>query len=114
MIEFIKMNKSLITYFLILLIFIPIFGSHFLLSFIGNVLLLLFLIPVLLFIIALLSINSLKSKVKTCYQCGTISLGDNNNCINCGADLSQINTNRVEPVNKPSEKTIEIEAEEIK
>ena len=108
------MNKSLTTYFLIFLIVIPIFGFKFLISFIGNILLLLFLIPLLIFLIALISFNSLKSKVKTCNECGTISLGINNTCFNCGADLDDIKTKKAEALKKPSEATIEVKAEEIK
>ena len=102
------MNKSLVAYSLILLIIVPFFGINFLISFIGNIFLLLILIPVLISLIALLSLNSLKSKVKTCNQCGTISLGTNT-CINCGADLDDIKTK----FKKPSETTIEVKAEEV-
>ena len=41
---FIKANKNLLTYSLIALIVIPIFGIKFFISFLGNILLLLFLI----------------------------------------------------------------------
>ncbi len=108
------MNKSLITYLLIFLLVIPIFGFNFLISLVGNVLLLLFLIPILIFLIALISFNSLKSKVNTCSQCGTVSLGINNTCMNCGADLGDINPKNSETFKKPSETTIEVKAEEIK
>lgn len=108
------MNKSLVTYSLIFLILISLFGFNFFLSFIGNLLLLAFLIPLLIFLILLISFNSLKSKVNTCNQCGTLNLGNNNTCINCGADLDDINQASSESLNKPSETTIEIKAEEIK
>ena len=108
------MNKSLVTYSLIFLILITLFGFNFFLSLIGNLLLLLFLIPLLLFVILLISFNSLKSKVNTCNQCGTISLGINNTCTNCGADLEDINHKNSESITKPSETTIEVKAEEIK
>ena len=62
----------------------------------------------------LISFNSLKSKVNTCNQCGTISLGISNTCMNCGADLNDINTKNSETFKKPSETTIEVKAEEIK
>ena len=107
------MNKSLITYSLILLIVVPVFGFNFLISFFGNILLLIFLFSILIFLIVLLSLNSLKSKIKTCDQCGNISLGENNTCMNCGADLSDINKNNFESFKKPSETTIEIKAEEV-
>ena len=114
MLPFLKINKSLVIYSLIFLIIIPIFGFKFLVSFIGNFLLLIFLVPLLILLIALISFNSLKSKVKTCNQCGTISLGNNYNCMNCGADLEDINSKNFEDSKKPSETTIEINAEEIK
>ena len=114
MISFIKINKNLVIYFLIFLIFISIFGFKFLLNFIGNILLLLFLVPLLIFLISLISLNSLKSKVNICDQCGNISLGINNSCINCGADLGNINSKNFENLKKPGEATIEIKAEEIK
>ena len=108
------MNKSLVTYSLIFLILISLFGFNFFLSLIGNLLLLVCLIPILIFLIILISFNSLKSKINTCNQCGTISLGINNTCINCGADLDNINTKSSESLKKPSETTIEVKAEEIK
>ena len=108
------MNKSLVTYSLIFLIFIALFGFNFFLSLIGNLLLLVFLVPLLIFLILLISFNSLKSKVNTCNQCGTISLGINNTCMNCGADLEDMNPKSSESLKKPSEATIEVKAEEIK
>ena len=104
------MNKSLTTYLLIFLLVIPIFGFNFLISIIGNVLLLIFLIPLLIFLITLISFNSLKSKVNTCNQCGTVSFGINNTCMNCGADL---NSKNLKNFKKPSEATIEVKAEEV-
>ena len=108
------MNKSLFTYSLIFLILSSLFGFNFLLNLIGNLLLLIFLIPLLILAVLLISFNSLKSKVNTCNQCGTVTLGINNTCINCGADLYDINQTNSESLNKPSETTIEIKAEEIK
>ena len=108
------MNKNLITYLLIFLIVIPIFGFNFLISLIGNVLLLVLLIPILVFLFLLISLNSLKSKVSTCNECGTISFGINNTCMNCGADLNNIYPKRSESLKQPSETTIEVKAEEIK
>ena len=107
------MNKSFITYSAIFLMLVPIFGLNFLISFVGNILLLVLLIPLLIFLIIFLNINSLKSRVKTCKQCGTISIGINNNCMNCGADLSDLNSKNFENFKKPSETTIEVKAEEI-
>ena len=108
------MNKSLVTYSLIFLILIALFGFNVFLSLIRNILLLLFLVPLLIFLILLISCYSLKSKVKSCNQCGTIALGINNTCINCGADLYDINPQSDDSLKKPSETTIEVKAEEIK
>ena len=104
------MNKSLFTYSLIFLMIVPIFGLNFLISFVGNILLLIFLVPLLIFLIAFLGLNSLKSNVKTCSECGTINLGVNNTCMNCGAELGSKN---LKIFKKPSESTIEVKAEEV-
>ena len=110
---FLKANKNLLTYSLIILILIPIFGFNFFISFVGNILLLLFLIPLLLLVLVLIGFNSYKSKINTCSSCGSISFGLNNTCINCGADLNNISKqNKTDK--KPSESTIEIKAEEVK
>ena len=111
--SFLSNNKSFFTYTLIFLIIIPFFGFNFLISFIGNILILLLLIPLLILIIAFLGFNSLKSKVKTCGNCGTISLGLNDICMNCGANLDDINNSNSQMIDNPSEKTIEVKAEEI-
>ena len=110
---FLKANKNLLTYSLIILIVIPIFGINFFISFLGNIVLLLFLIPVLLLLIAFISINYYKSKINKCSNCGTISFGLSETCMNCGEDLKD-DSNRYKLNEKPSESTIEIKAEEIK
>ena len=57
--------------------------------------------------------NSYKSKINTCSNCGTISLGLSETCMNCGADLENINKkNQLDKM--PSESTIDVKAEEIK
>ena len=110
---FLKANKNLITYSLILLIVVPIFGIKFFISFLGNVLILLFLIPLLLLILVTLGFNSYKSKINTCNSCGAISLGLSEICMNCGANLENISNND-QFIIKPSESTIEVKAEEVK
>ena len=110
---FLKANKNLLTYSLIALIVIPIFGINFFISLLGNILLLLFLIPLLLVILVFIGFNYYKSKINTCNSCGAISLGLSENCINCGANLENINNNNQFDKN-PSEKTIEVNAEEVK
>ena len=109
---FLKLNKSFITYSLIILILIPFFGFNFFISFLGNILLLLFLIPLLLLILVFIGFNFYKSKLNTCNNCGTTSLGLSDTCINCGADL-KVTSKRNEFNEKPSESTIEVEAEEV-
>ena len=72
---FIKANKNILIYSFIILIVIPIFGINFLISFLGNILLLLFLIPLMLVILVSIGFKSYKSKINTCNNCGAISLG---------------------------------------
>ena len=110
---FIKANKNLLTFSLIALITIPIFGINFFVSILGNILLLLFLIPLLLVILVFIGFNSYKSKINTCENCGVISLGLSKTCMNCGANLENISNNNQFNKN-PSESTIEVKAEEIK
>ena len=110
---FLKTNKNLLTYSLIILLVIPIFGINFFISFLGNILLLLFLVPLLLVILVFIGFNFYKSKINTCNSCGAISLGLSENCMNCGANLENISNNN-QFDKKPSERTIEVKAEEIK
>ncbi len=109
---FLKANKNLLTYSLILLVIVPLFGINVFISFLGNILLLLILIPLFLLIIAILVFNSFKSKINTCSNCGTISFSSNGTCINCGSDLDIVSKDEINK--KPSESTIEVKAEEIK
>ena len=110
---FLKVNKNILTYSLILLILIPIFGINFVFGLLSNFLLLLFLIPLLIILLVFLGFTYYKSKINTCSDCGAISLGLSENCMNCGANLNDVNTgNQLDK--KPSERTIEVQAEEIK
>ena len=110
---FLKANKNLLTYSLIIILVIPIFGINFFISFVGNILILIFLIPLLLLLLVIIGFNSYKSRINSCSNCGVISLGLSETCINCGADLEDINK-RDQLDKKPSESTIEVKAEEIK
>ena len=110
---FLKANKNLLTYSLIILTVIPIFGINFFISFLGNIILLLFLIPLLLVILVFIGFNSYKTKINTCSSCGAISLGLSETCMNCGANLENT-SNKNQFNNKPSESTIEVKAEEVK
>ena len=110
---FLKVNKNLLTFSLILMIVIPIFGLNFFINFLGNILLLLVLIPLLLLLLVFIGFNAFKSRINTCSECGAMSLGLTETCINCGANLNDINKiNQLDK--KPSETTIEVKAEEIK
>ena len=110
---FLKANKNLLIYSSLILVFIPIFGINLFMSFLGNILLLLFLIPLLLIILVFIGFNFYKSKINTCSSCGAISLGLSETCINCGANLD--NTSNNSQFNKkPGESTIEVKAEEVK
>ena len=111
--NFLKANKNLLIYSVIAVIVIPVVGVNFFLSFIGNIILFLFLIPLLLLIILFIFFNPYKSKIITCNNCGTISFSLNERCMNCGENLEDI-TERNTLDKKPSESTIEIKAEEIK
>ena len=109
---FLKANKNLITYSLILLIVVPIFGINFFINFVGNILILLLLIPLLILFLVIIGFNFYKSKINTCNNCGSISLGLSDTCINCGAELNIGKNNKLDK--EPSERTIEVKAEEIK
>ena len=110
---FLKANKNLVTYSLILFIFLPILGINFLISLVGKIILLLFLIPILLLLLVFIGFNSYKSKIITCSNCGAISLNSSERCMNCGNNLDD--TNKINQLHKnPSESTIEVQAEVIK
>ena len=111
--NFLQVNKKLLIYSAVVLIILPIFGINFFISFLGNILLLLFLIPLLLVLIVFIGFNFYKSKIDTCDNCGAVSFGSNETCMNCGAEINKI-SKKNETYSKPSESTIEIKAEEIK
>ena len=109
---FLKTNKNFFIYSLLIIIVIPILGLNFFISFLGNILLLLFLIPLLLVILVFIGFNSYKSKINICNSCGAISLGLSENCMSCGANLKNFSFNN-QFEEKPSESTIEVKAEEV-
>ena len=110
---FLKANKNLLLYSVIIFMIIPIFGINLFISFLGNILLLIFLIPLLLVILIFIGFNSYKSKINKCSNCGVISLGLSETCMNCGVNLENINKNNQLDKN-PSESTIEVKAVEVK
>jgi len=109
---FLKANKNLLTYSLIILLFIPIFGINFFIGLISNIIIILFLIPLLLLALVFIGFNFYKSKINTCSNCGAISLGLSETCMNCGTKLDNVLKNN-QLDQKPSESTIEVKAEEI-
>ncbi|MBO6978203.1 MAG: hypothetical protein JJ837_02105 [Prochlorococcus marinus XMU1428] len=110
--NFLIANKNLLTYSIIIMMVISFFGINFFLSFLGNILILLILVPLLLLFVFFISLNSYKSKINTCNSCGAISLGLSETCMNCGANLENISNNK-QIDKKPSESTIEVDAEVI-
>ena len=109
---FLKANKNLLTYSLIILLFIPIFGINFFIGLLSNIIILLLLIPLLLLALVFIGFNFYKPKINTCSNCGAISLGLSETCMNCGTKLDNISKNN-QLNQKPSESTIEVKAEEI-
>ena len=107
-----SMNKKLVTSGIVSVLIIFFFGFNFLLSLLGNILLLLFLIPILLIGIAILGISFFKSKFKTCANCGLSIIREGESCSYCGSNFSEIDNNKDYSEDAGSE-TIEIEAEEV-
>ena len=110
---FLKANKNLLTYSLIILLFIPIFGINFFIGLLSNIIILLLLIPLLLLALVFIGFNFYKPKINTCSNCGAISLGLSETCMNCGTKLDNISKNN-QLNQKPSESTIDVKAEEVK
>ena len=110
---FLKSNKTLLTYTLLTLFIISTLGIKFFISFLGNILLLLFLIPLLLLLLVYIGFNSYKLSFHTCNSCGSISLGLNDTCMNCGEEIKNM-SRKNQLYKQPSESTIEVQAEEIK
>jgi len=106
------MNKSLATYSIIFFLIIFFFGFNFLLSLLGNILILLFLTPVLLILIVFLGINFFKSRFKVCTNCGATIISEVESCQYCGSTLSEFENSKNYSQNAGSE-IIEVEAEEI-
>ena len=110
---FLQINKNFLTYSLITLLVISIFGVNFFISFLGNIILIIFLIPLLLLLLVIIGLNSFKSKIITCSNCGAISLNKSRTCMTCGSNLHNI-SDMDQLDKKPSESIIDVNAEEIK
>ena len=106
------MNKSLVTYSIISFLIIFFFGFNFLFSLLGNILILLFLTPILLIILAFLGINFFKSKFKVCENCGLTLVSEGKSCLYCGSNFGKMEDLKSYSEDASNE-TIEIEAEEI-
>ena len=111
--SFLKLNKNLFIYSIIALVVISTFGIKFFVSFVGNILILLFLIPLLFLLLLVIGFNSYKSQVNTCNNCGAISLGLTDTCMNCGKDLKNL-SKKNQFDKKASDLTIDVNVEEIK
>ena len=87
------MNKNLLTFGIITFLIIFFFGFNFLFSLLGNILILLFLTPLLLIGIVFLAINSFKSKFNICANCGATTLSNSESCLYCGSTFNKIESN---------------------
>ena len=105
------MNKSLITYSIFTFLIIFFFGFNFVFSLLGNILILLFLTPLLLIGIAFLGINFFKPRLNICEKCGAF-INDGNSCLYCGSNSTK-NEKNIKYSDDASKETIEVEAEEI-
>ena len=107
------MQNKLIPYSLIIILIVPLFGLNFLIGLLGNILLLIVLVPLLILIIGFLGLNSFKSNLNLCENCGSAIIGNNSNCPYCGNNLKK-NTQKDDDLSTDaSNKIIEIKAEEI-
>ena len=113
MTNFIKINRKFLIYSSIILFIVPIVGFKSLVSLFGNILILIFLIPFLLFLVILVGFNFLKSSINQCPTCGNTIMGFTDQCPYCGSNTDlNLQTNSQET--NASNETIEVEAEEIK
>jgi len=107
------MQNKLIPYSLIFILIIPLFGINFLIGLLGNILLLILLVPLLILGLGLLGLNLFKSNIKLCESCGSTIIGNSGNCPYCGYELIKNIDKYNDSSSKASDKVIEIKAEEI-
>ena len=107
------MQNKLIPYSLIFILIIPLFGLNFLIGLLGNILLLIVLVPILIIILGFLGINSFKSSINLCENCGSTFIGNNDNCPNCDFKFKRDIQKDDNISFDASNKTIEVKAEEI-
>ncbi len=103
------MQNKLIPYSLIFILIIPLFGFNFVFGLLGNILLLIVLIPLLILGLGLLGFNWFKSSITLCENCGSSIIGNNDKCPYCNYDLIKDSDSSSDASNK----IIEIKAEEI-
>ena len=60
---FLRVNKNILAYSLIIFLLIPIFGFNFVIGLLSNILILLFLIPLLVVVLVFLAVTYYKSKI---------------------------------------------------
>jgi len=107
------MQNKLVTYSLIFILIIPLFGLNFFIGLLGNILLLIVLVPLLILAIGFLGLNSLKSTINLCESCGSTIIGNNGNCPYCDYEpIKNIQKNN-DLSTDASNKIIEVKAEEI-
>ena len=107
------MQNKLITSSLIFILIIPLFGLNFLIGLLGNILLLIFLVPLLILILGFLGLNSFKSSINLCESCGSTIIGNNGNCPYCGYKPIKNIQKDDDLSSDASNKIIEVKAEEI-
>ena len=107
------MQNKLVTYSLIFILIIPLFGLNFFIGLIGNILLLIVLVPLLILTIGFLGLNSLKSTINLCESCGSTIIGNNGNCPYCDYKPSKNIQKDDDLSSDASNKIIEVKAEEI-
>jgi len=107
------MQNKLIPYSLIFILIIPLFGLNFLIGLIGNILLLIVLVPLLVLIIGFLGLNSFKSSINLCDNCGSTFIGNNDDCPYCNYKSIKDIQKDDDLSSDASNKIIEVKAEEI-
>ena len=107
------MQNKLIPYSLIFILIIPLFGLNFLIGLLGNILLLIVLVPLLIIILGFLGLNSFKSSINLCENCGSTIIGNNGNCPYCDDKSTEKIDQNDYLSSDASNKIIEVKAEEI-
>ena len=107
------MQNKLVTYSLIFILIIPLFGLNFFIGLLGNILLLIVLVPLLILTIGFLGLNSLKSTINLCESCGSTIIGNNGNCPYCDYKPFKNIQKDDDLSSDASNKIIEVKAEEI-